>query len=88
MRYKFNTRVSRSTYTHQIQPLRIRPIEPMASESVGKPLCTSDLSTCERTKGSLALCLVTAWSPGGLLETPPRWHMKILLWSEAKSSPI
>ncbi len=29
-----NTQVSRSTYTHKIQPLRIRPIEPIASESV------------------------------------------------------
>ncbi len=37
------------------------------------------MSTCERTKGSLALCLVAAWSPGGLLETPPRWHTTVLL---------
>ncbi len=29
---KSYTRVSRSTYTHKIQPLRIRPIEPIASE--------------------------------------------------------
>ncbi len=29
-----HTRVGRSTYTHKIQPLRIRPIEPFASESV------------------------------------------------------
>ncbi len=34
MRYKSYTRVSRSTYTHKIQPLRIRPIESIASESV------------------------------------------------------
>ncbi len=34
MRYKSYTRVSCPTYTHKIQPLRIRPIEPIASESV------------------------------------------------------
>ena len=34
MRYKSYTRVSRSTYMHKIQPLRIRPIGPIASESV------------------------------------------------------
>ena len=34
-------------------------------------------STCERTKGSLALCLVAVWIPGGLLENPPRWHATI-----------
>ncbi len=33
MRYKSYTQVSRSTYTHKIQPSRIRPIEPIASES-------------------------------------------------------
>ncbi len=33
---------------------------------------------CERTKGYLAPCLVTAWSPDGLLETPPCWHVTIL----------
>ncbi len=33
--------------------------------------------TCERTKGSLAPCLVAVWSPGGLLETPSRWHVTI-----------
>ncbi len=32
MRYKSYTWVSRSTYMHKIQPLRIRPIEPIASE--------------------------------------------------------
>ena len=35
MRYKGYTRVSRTTYTHKIQPLHIRPSEPIASESVG-----------------------------------------------------
>ncbi len=34
MRYKSYTRVSCSTYTHKIQPLRLRPIGPIASESV------------------------------------------------------
>ncbi len=34
MRYKSYTRDNRSTYTHKIQPLRIRPIETIASESV------------------------------------------------------
>ena len=29
--------------------------------------------------GSLALCLVAAWNPGGLLETPPRWQVTVLL---------
>ena len=29
-------------------------------------------------KGSLAPCLVAAWSPGGSLETPPRWHVTII----------
>ena len=36
--------------------------------------------------GSLAPCLVTAWSPGGLLETPPRWHVTIFLFSFFSSS--
>ncbi len=34
MRYKSYTQVSRSTHTHKIPPLRTRPIEPIASESV------------------------------------------------------
>ncbi len=34
MRYKSYNRVSRSTYMRKIQPLRLRPIEPIASESV------------------------------------------------------
>ena len=38
-----------------------------------------DLSTCERTKGSLAPCLVAALSPGGSLETPPCWHATIYI---------
>ena len=29
-------------------------------------------------EGSLALCLVVARSPGGLLETPLHWHTTIL----------
>ena len=37
---------------------------------------------CERTKGSLALCLVAARSPGGLLETPPCQHATILCVSK------
>ncbi len=27
--------------------------------------------------GPKALCLVAAWSQGGSLETPPRWHVTI-----------
>ncbi len=40
-------------------------------------MCSFELPTCERTKGSLAPCLVAARSPGGLLETPPRWQMTL-----------
>ncbi len=29
--------------------------------------------------GTLAPCLVATWSPGGLLETPSRWHMTIYI---------
>ncbi len=34
MQYKSYTRVSCSTYTHKIQPWRIQPIGPIASESI------------------------------------------------------
>ncbi len=37
------------------------------------------MSTCERTKGSLAPCLVAVWSLDGLLETQPRWHATIYI---------
>ncbi len=35
-----------------------------------------------RTKGLTAPCLVAAWSQGGSLETPPRWHATIYILAE------